>query len=208
MIDINAQIAEAGAAIETQRAELEPLATDLVAAASKWASDQWERITEKVVAASPELVKTNVERLRTLKEQLRSLESDAVNITTECLAPWLLHRTTPDASLLTFARNENWNECPVYVSLPRESNGHRDEPLRRLAGAIGPALNEAGLLTDKCEVEAKGRYRYALPDHSAVTVPLDTYEAALKELIRRLYACAELEQQRDSDEATQLWRDA
>ncbi|MGE0307164.1 MAG: hypothetical protein AB7Q27_15555 [Acidimicrobiia bacterium] len=208
MSDIHAEIGEAAAAVEAQRAELEPLATELVSAASEWASAQWEHITEKVVAASPELVKANIDRLPTLKDQLRALQADALSITGDRLTPWLIHRSTSDEELLGLANLSNWFPPPLRVSMPRLSSTKGDEPLRLLVGAIGPALDEAGLLTDQSEVEAKGRYRYALPEHAAVTTPLETYEAAVSELVARIYAQTELEKKRDSDEATRLWRDA
>lgn len=207
MNDITSEITDAATAIETQRAELEPLAIELVAAASQWASEQWGRIAEKVVAASPDLVKDNAERLPILKAQLREMQANASAIAADCLEPWLLHRTTTDEGLRAFARSERWSEHPVSVTLPRGSHSQRDEPLRRLVGTIGPALNEARLLTDQSEVEAKGRYRYGLPDHNEVALPLEKYEVALKEFIRRVHAHAELERKRDSDEATKLWRD-
>jgi len=208
MSDIDSMIAEAAVAIEARRAELEPLAADVVAAGSAWASAQWERITDKVVAASPDSVRANIDRLPTLKEHLRSLQSNSGGVADDCLAEWLLHRSLSDDELSALARDEAWFEQPVRVELPRNWSNKGDEPLRRLAGRIGAALNEAGLLTDKSEVEAKGRYRYSLPDHSTVTVPLEAYETALTEFIGQLHAHATLVKKRDSDQATQLWRDA
>lgn len=208
MSDIHSEIAAAAAAIETQRAELEPAAAELVDTASRWASELWERIVGNSVAASPELVKANQSRLPALKEQLRTLQSDAANIANQSLAPWVPHRSLPDDELVTFARNENWLDKPVHVSLPRASTGTLDDPLRRLAGAIGPALSDAGLLVETTEVDASGRYRYALPDDAVVRASLGAYEAVLTEFIRLLYAHVELKRKRDSDEATQLWHDA
>lgn len=93
------------------------------------------------------------------------------------------------------------------MSLPRSSSTKGDEPLRRLGGAIGPALREAGILTDKADVNASGRFVHFLDD-AGVSAQRDAYEDALKEFVRRLFTQAELVRKRNSDEATRLWRDA
>lgn len=208
MSDIESEIADAAAAIEAQHTLLEPAATDLIATASQWASDQWERIVGKVVAASPDLVKANQARLPALKEQLHALQADATDLAAQCLEPWLLHRSHSDEQLLAFAGDEPQSSYSTYISLPRASSGQRDEPLRQLAGAIGPALQEGGILTDKSEVDASGRYRYALPDEATVKAAVDAYETVLREFIRCLRAQAALVRKRGSGEASQLWRDA
>ncbi|MCB0993055.1 MAG: hypothetical protein KDB16_18905 [Acidimicrobiales bacterium] len=208
MSDIDSEIADAAAAVEAQHSLLEPAATELVATASQWGSEQWERIVGKVVAASPDLVRSNQTRLPALKDQLRGLQDDAADLAAHCLEPWLLHRSHSAEQLLAFAGEEPQSSYSTYISLPRGSSGQRDEPLRRLAGAIGPALQEAGILTDKSEVDASGRYRYALPDEATVKAAVDAYETELREFIRCLRAHAALVRKRDADEATQLWRDA
>lgn len=208
MSDIDSEIAEAATAVEAQRTLLDPAATRPIATASQWASDQWERIVGNVVAASPDLVKANQTRLPALKEGLHAIQANTTGLTADCLEPWLLHRSHSDEQLLALGGDEPQSSYSTYISLPRTSAGQRDEPLRRLVGAIGPALQEAGILTDESEVDASGRYRYALPDDATVKSAVDAYETVLKQFIRCLRSHANLVRKRDSDEATQLWREA
>lgn len=207
--DTDTDIAEAAAKVVSQRAQLEPAAAELIDAASQWASEQWEDIVEKVVAASPDLVGANQARLSTLKEGLHSLQADATSLAAEHLEPWLLHLSVSDQKFLDAAGDSPQSLYSNHISLPQSTAGQRDEPLRRLAGAIGPALQEAGLLVDKSPVTADGHYRFALPNEAETVKPaLADYQTALKDFVRCLRTHADLVQKKDETKATQLWCDA
>jgi hypothetical protein len=189
---------------DLRRTDLPALADVVVGQIADWLPTAWDGVIRQAIRSNPELVRENPETLKVLKDDLKTLEESAPRLAREAIEPWLLHETYSDDRLVRLMDEPNqWTPKPA-VKLPRLQHRSSDRPVRSLVGAIGSALQRAGMM------EGSGLTRDGLTQYEVTLPPaageaLIKYEQCLTELVRHLAQVERMRKQKAASEAESIW---
>jgi hypothetical protein len=187
----------ATAKVAALRAELPALAQQVCAAAGHDASRWWEVEVRRVITQNPPKAVENAARFPELKAELRALQSQSATIARSRYE----HVLSPDVVEQRIAEIlrgpvEDRDELVEVSTVGRQW----EEPLRLVYGALGAALDRAGLTTTSAvsldpnaSIDPNGRFRFTLELSDGFVDAVRRFDAHLAEIAAAIVEVEELD---------------